>query len=204
MKLLKAFVRDRVVDDVIRALEAARLPRHPTEPRRRNINQPKGEEKMKRTLTILTMAFVTLAMAGAMRASSEAVETAEVLELYQQIHSRLADDSIEGVAEAAAAITEEVQPCDCASEEKTVYEALGAAARGMTGSDLATLRGQFKGLSTAMADWVSVVGAETTQLYFCPMAKAYWMQKRSDDGTRNPYYGKSMLKCGDKVEKITE
>jgi hypothetical protein len=34
------------------------------------------------------------------------------------------------------------------------------------------------------------------------MADAYWLQKTGDDELRNPYYGKSMLTCGEKVDKV--
>lgn len=34
---------------------------------------------------------------------------------------------------------------------------------------------------------------------FCPMAKANWIQKDGD--LKNPYYGKSMLDCGQKIKE---
>ena len=159
---------------------------------------------MKVAMTIAVGLLVVSALAVPALAETSMLTESEVLELYQTIHARLADDSIEGVAEAAAAIAEKVQPCECESEEKTAYQELGSAARAMEGADLAALREQFKDLSRAMASWVEAIGAETEQLYFCPMAEGYWMQSRKDEATRNPYYGKSMLKCGNRVDEITE
>lgn len=157
---------------------------------------------MKRILMIAaTVALVTL-VASAARAESDAMTNGEILALYGQIHASLAADSTAGVADAAAKIVEKVQPCDCEAKEKTAYQDLGEAARAMTGDDLEQLRTVFRGLSRAMAGWVSAVGAETTQIYYCPMAKGYWLQSKSEEGTKNPYYGKSMLKCGTKVDEV--
>ncbi len=157
---------------------------------------------MKRILMIAaTVALATLGTSAA-RAESDALASGEVLALYAQIHASLAADSAEGVAEAAARIAEKVQPCDCESAEKSAHQDLGEAARALTGSDLEQLRAGFRELSRAMAAWVNAVGAETTQIYYCAMAKGYWLQSRTDEGTRNPYYGKSMLKCGTKVDEV--
>jgi len=157
---------------------------------------------MKRLLTIATMAVLVTLAASVARAEGTAMANGEVLALYERIHASLAADSAEGVAEAAAQIAEKVQPCDCSGGEKSAYEGLGEAARAMTGDDLEQLRAGFRELSTAMAAWVDAVGAETTQLYYCPMAQGYWLQSKSEEGTRNPYYGQSMLKCGTKVDKV--
>ena len=43
-------------------------------------------------------------------------------------------------------------------------------------------------------------GAEKIYIYYCPMADASWLQK--EEGTRNPYYGAKMLKCGSVKEEL--
>lgn len=59
------------------------------------------------------------------------------------------------------------------------------------------LRESFKQLSnlyianTDKKDMKNLIVAE------CPMAKAKWIQTKG--GIRNPYYGKSMLECGQKI-----
>lgn len=160
---------------------------------------------MNRTATSsILSALLVVAGATAARASGTALTVGEVTGLYRQIHERLAADSIEGVAEAAAAIAEKVRPCECGGDEKSAYEALGAAARAMTGSDLATLRDQFDDVSRALAAFLEATGFERSQLYYCSMAKGYWLQDRSDAAVRNPYLGKAMLACGSKVEGVSD
>ncbi|NOX57182.1 MAG: DUF3347 domain-containing protein [Planctomycetes bacterium] len=84
---------------------------------------------------------------------------------------------------------------------KTIAESLGAA------KDIKDLRGQFASLSSEMQVLAIQFGfgkGVTVYLHHCPMAfggkGAAWLQP--DDDTRNPYYGESMLKCADRVEKI--
>ncbi len=45
-----------------------------------------------------------------------------------------------------------------------------------------------------------VKDAEKIYVYYCPMVDASWLQK--EEGTRNPYYGAKMLKCGSVREEI--
>lgn len=80
-------------------------------------------------------------------------------------------------------------------------------ARLQKANDLATLRSGFALLSEQMLSLERMFGLPTDltlhELH-CPMAfegrGASWIQ--SDDAVRNPYYGASMLKCADKVEKL--
>jgi Cu(I)/Ag(I) efflux system membrane fusion protein len=80
-------------------------------------------------------------------------------------------------------------------------------ARMQKASDLAALRSGFALLSEQMLSLERMFGLPTDAALYelhCPMAfegrGASWIQ--SDDAVRNPYYGPSMLKCADKVEKL--
>ena len=73
--------------------------------------------------------------------------------------------------------------------------------------DLESLRSGFASLSEQMLSLQRMFGVPTDAALYelhCPMAfegrGASWIQ--SDDAVRNPYYGPSMLKCADKVEKL--
>jgi hypothetical protein len=78
--------------------------------------------------------------------------------------------------------------------QKTDYAGCGKSFKGID-----ELRESFKKLSAiyiARGDKKARAGLmEAT----CPMASANWIQK--EGGLRNPYYGKSMLDCGEKVKK---
>lgn len=73
--------------------------------------------------------------------------------------------------------------------------------------DIKTLRGHFESLSgvTQVLAMSFGFGDETPVFqHHCPMAfgnkGAIWLQ--TDDASRNPYFGATMLKCADRVEQI--
>ena len=78
-----------------------------------------------------------------------------------------------------------------------------AAAKGIK-----TARDFFDDFSDRIYTIIKQFGFSTTQpayRFFCPMANegkgAYWLQDKT--GTENPYYGKSMFKCGRQVETVS-
>lgn len=159
---------------------------------------------MKR-FSIITLSMMLMALGASAARAGEADKTGlQALAQYQKIQAALSEDSIAGVREAAARIAETVEPCACSAEERAASRAVAEAARGVKGTDLATLREQFGRLSKAMATYLKIAGVDSSQLYYCPMAKAYWLQPRTDGASRNPYLGKAMPTCGLKVETVAE
>lgn len=59
------------------------------------------------------------------------------------------------------------------------------------------LRTSFKKLSEIYLAHGSKKDMEGLQKATCPMAEAKWVQKKGE--LANPYYGKSMLTCGEKI-----
>ncbi len=149
----------------------------------------------------LTVALTLLTATSALAIEAKELGT-QVLAQYQTIQAALAGDSVGGVVEAASQIADIVKPCDCSVEESEASQALVDAARGVDGSDLATVREQFKALSKAMPAYLKVTGVDSAQLYFCPMVKGYWLQPAGEATIHNPYLGKSMSTCGTKVERV--
>jgi Cu(I)/Ag(I) efflux system membrane fusion protein len=73
--------------------------------------------------------------------------------------------------------------------------------------ELPAIRAAFEGLSQALEPAVERFGPKDGKTLYkvrCPMAfggrGAVWLQ--ADRDVRNPYYGASMLKCGNVVETI--
>jgi Cu(I)/Ag(I) efflux system membrane fusion protein len=71
-------------------------------------------------------------------------------------------------------------------------------------ADLASARKPFEPFSTAVADLAAanhLTHTEGLSVYECTMApetnKARWLQREA--GTKNPFYGSEMLKCGDLI-----
>lgn len=148
-----------------------------------------------RTLFGLAVLAGLLAAPAASGAAADPLQA--VLEPYFRIQSSLSDDTIDGVradatavAEAAGALGEPGVPIARAAG------ALSAAA------DLAAARLAFGTLSDAVVTYADAAGTaagDGVHVMFCPMVDKQWMQK--GEAVRNPYYGKSMLACGEKKSK---
>jgi hypothetical protein len=145
-----------------------------------------------KTLAIVFLAFVCIVSVSV--AHDHAVSPLQtVLEQYVKIQTALAGDSLKGVAEAAAAITAEAKEHADAvpATTATQAEAVGKA------TDIKAARVAFKSLSATLIAAASSTKEKTGRYYeaFCPMAGAAWIQ--SDKNVANPYYGASMLTCGE-------
>jgi len=67
--------------------------------------------------------------------------------------------------------------------------------------DLKKQREAFKSLSKSTYELIKVSNpAQTVYYQYCPMADANWLSK--EKVVKNPYYGSSMLTCGNVVETI--
>jgi hypothetical protein len=144
--------------------------------------------------------FAATVMCALAIANASAVQDADPLKAivgsYLEIQAQLAADKIDGVKPAAAAIATNAASLGSerggriAQTAKVVYDA----------TDLKTAREAFGPLSDAViaaarADGKNLAGVK---LGFCPMVKRSWLQK--DAKVRNPYYGSSMLECGELKE----
>ncbi|KAB2967951.1 MAG: DUF3347 domain-containing protein [Thermoanaerobaculia bacterium] len=155
---------------------------------------------MKRNSVVLAAALVLGSSVPAVADHGEAGDAgAKLLGHYSRIYEALVADSTAGVAEAAAQLAAEARSRAHHGDAATL-EALAAAAEKVKGGDLKALREPFKGLSVAMDGFLRKAGTKGWSLYYCPMADGYWLQ--TADGVRNPYYGASMLRCGDKVPEV--
>jgi len=92
------------------------------------------------------------------------------------------------------------------SNEHTVWmkvvKKLTADAKSISSTtDLKKQRDTFKSLSKSTYDLIKVSSPEQP-IYkqYCPMADADWLSK--EKAVKNPYYGSSMLTCGNVVETI--
>ncbi|KRB57424.1 DUF3347 domain-containing protein [Flavobacterium sp. Root186] len=92
------------------------------------------------------------------------------------------------------------------SNEHTVWmkvvKKLTADAKSISGtSDLKKQRETFKSLSKSTYDLIKVSSPDQpVYKQYCPMADADWLSK--EKAVKNPYYGSSMLTCGNVVETI--
>lgn len=120
--------------------------------------------------------------------------------VYDEIHDALAADRVAGVTAAASRLAALANAAGEGADG--AYVEVAQTAKKLDGEELAPLRTSFAELSRAMARLATATGFTGTQLYHCPMVKAYWLQPTSDTTVANPYYGSSMSKCGARVNGI--
>ncbi len=109
---------------------------------------------------------------------------------YLHIQVALANDSTDGVAEAARVIAAEA----VGMGEQAA--AIGAAAETLAeATDLQSARDAFGPLSDAVIAYGREVGFGDLRLAYCPMVDKEWLQATSE--IRNPFYGSMMLTCGE-------
>jgi Cu(I)/Ag(I) efflux system membrane fusion protein len=147
------------------------------------------KEKIVRCLACLQLAALLAATASA----GESGGVQPVYDAYLKIQITLASDSIDGIADNAMALSRAVRDDPSGGWS----EALAPGAETLAGAkDLETARAAFKPLSQALiVHWAGhPAEAAAWQRFYCPMAKAAWLQKENE--AVNPYMGKAMLHCG--------
>lgn len=110
-------------------------------------------------------------------------EPAALLKAYTQVGKALASDDLKAAKDGAEKLAAATGASHAAHEQ---------AANVAQSESLAQARERFKALSQTAIAW-----AEKTDGFHvmtCPMAKADWVQE--DPQVANPYYGKTMLRCG--------
>lgn len=143
---------------------------------------------------VAVTAFAVVSASAAEQKAELSAPVKGVYEHYLAIQQELAKDSTKGVSEHATAIATAIKsgdakqlPAEIASEAETVAKA----------KDIKATRQSFKPLSASMAKYLAdhKLGKGVYHEAYCPMAKANWLQTGKE--VRNPYYGKSMLDCGE-------
>ncbi|MCR4031065.1 MULTISPECIES: DUF3347 domain-containing protein [Flavobacterium] len=166
--------------------------------------------------TVLTLLFsANHIQANTVKAESETTEIADASQLqsvydaYFNVKDALIkSDSKLTSAKAATLLTAitAVKMDKLKSNEHTVWmkvvKKLTADAKSISSTtDLKKQRETFKSLSKSTYDLIKVSNPEQP-IYkqYCPMADADWLSK--EKAVKNPYYGSSMLTCGNVVETI--
>lgn len=129
-----------------------------------------------------------------------------LVEIYLQVQTALASDSIEGVSQAVEVISKIATALDTkeiSGPNKESYltlpaEVRQAAHRMSQAKNLAEARKMFFELSRPLTMWASVARPKGIALAYCSMADGGWLQKQGP--LRNPYYGSEMLECGEFIE----
>lgn len=133
----------------------------------------------------------------------------QVFDDYILLKDALVNDDAKAAQQAGKQIDQSLKKVDMKllSDEKahnhwmTIQKELKTSANAIeSNADIATQRGHFNHLSAHMISSVQLFGVnEKVYIEFCPMVDgnkgAYWLSLETE--IRNPYYGESMLKCGE-------
>ncbi|WP_163407648.1 DUF3347 domain-containing protein [Flavobacterium ajazii] len=174
---------------------------------------------MKKSIIALATVFTVLFSANTIQAKNNnseltAIEIADsqlqsVYDAYFTVKDALIkSDSKLTSAKAASLLTAitAVKMDKLKSNEHTVWmkvvKKLTADAKSISATtDLKKQRETFKSLSKSTYDLIKVSSpAEPIYKQYCPMADADWLSK--EKAVKNPYYGFSMLSCGNVIETI--
>lgn len=175
---------------------------------------------MKNTISTIAVAITLLFTANFAQASTVKTETTTIevadssqLQAVYDAYFTVKDALIKSDAKLTSAKVTDLLTAITAikmdklkSNEHTawmkVVKKLTADAKSIsTTSDLKKQRETFKSLSKNTYDLIKVSkSTEVVYKQYCPMADADWLSK--EKAVKNPYYGSSMLTCGNVVETI--
>ncbi|MEZ4272974.1 MAG: DUF3347 domain-containing protein [Myxococcota bacterium] len=128
-----------------------------------------------------------------------------LLPYYLTIQEKLAADTLESTREAAQALVKafeqlKLTPATGPNAESyaTIAASSQAAAQKLAQSTkIDEARQHFKSISKAISLWARDHNVSGIDKVWCSMAPGGWLQRSGP--VRNPYYGASMLECGEKM-----
>lgn len=166
-----------------------------------------------RTVGLSLVALVLLA-ATAAAVAGEATAFDRMARHYEAVRTELAADSLDGVSDEARRIAaiasgladgfdDEVAGV-AAPDREAVRELLpavaAAAERLAVADDLESARGAFGALTKPLVRYRALVSGDKPEIIYCSMKKRAWLQPVGEE-IGNPYYGSSMLGCGEIVSR---
>ncbi len=159
--------------------------------------------KIKTTLSTIAV-LAALAPAGA-RADQAKFDAAmqRLVTPYLAMVTAMAGDTDKGVTKAAKKMAKLAAKLDGskftgkhADYYKSIPDKIKASAKAVAeAKDLKAKREAFKSLSKPMALWATLSKPPGLNVAYCSMAPGSWLQK--EKVLSNPYYGASMLRCGE-------
>lgn len=123
--------------------------------------------------------------------AGEGTPEAEAFEHYEQIRVVLASDQVEGIGEPAEALAP-LAGRVAGNGAKAAAEQLAST------KSLDDAREFFGALSASLVPKFLDAGLPGVYGFTCAMKKQPWAQRTK--AVENPYFGKSMLTCGDPIE----
>ena len=144
--------------------------------------------------------------------NSKNTATSAILDAYFEIKNGLVADSKEKTANGGNSLLTAISKFDMSKlsgethkEYMEIAESAKEHAEHIVKSPIDHQREHFEALSIDITDIVALLGTDkVVYQYFCPMANnnkgASWLSEVKE--IKNPYFGASMLKCGEVKQEI--
>jgi hypothetical protein len=136
-------------------------------------------------------------------AQQDHAQTPALLPIYYSVKDALVGGNPSLAATKAEVLVKALNNSDAKGmTEKNRIGLLDHAGKIAKSKDLKSQREYFAGLSTNMIALAKATKLSTEPVYqmYCPMKNSNWLS--SEKTVKNPYYGSSMLTCGEVVETI--
>lgn len=144
------------------------------------------------TLRAIQFSLVILALNFGL-SESLAASDSDVLKIYVSVQESLAADNWA----AAKSSAQELQKLIKQSKDKSLLGVAPNLEKFIAAKDISESRSEFKKVSEPFTSLVMKKKEKDFEVVSCPMAGAKWVQKKGE--VANPYYGKEMLTCGEKL-----
>lgn len=145
--------------------------------------------------TFLTLSTVILALVFSTLTRAADMTYEKHIQAYVAVQKKLAADDLKEASLAAKSLQDALakdKALKISNELKVNLEKIIQA------KTLDAARTAFKDVSKTFVTWAEKAKPKGLEVVYCPMAGAKWVQ--DEGGVMNPYYGKDMLSCGEKIK----
>ncbi len=167
---------------------------------------------IRNTPFVLLLLASMLAASATLAADGESSAFDQVTGHYEAVRLALTNDTADGISEQGKrieAILEQLSTewspaaagvrADMAEDVRGLLPELSRATAALTAApNLEAARDAFFDLSKPLVRWRKAADGDKPVVAYCPMVKRSLLQPEGELG--NPYYGQSMLSCGEVVD----
>jgi len=159
--------------------------------------------KMKHFLIIFSLLSAVFSQNVSAQDSTKPYQLPQLLTYYYNVKNALVAGDGASASANALAFTKTVNSVDYkVISEGNKHTLANDAGKIAETKDIKKQREYFASFSTNMAAVAKAVKLTDQPIYqaYCPMKKAYWLS--NEKAIKNPYYGSSMLTCGQVTETL--
>ena len=158
---------------------------------------------MKKIFLIVAILATTITQYSFAQDSTKQYQLPQLLTYYYNIKNALVAGDATSASTNALAFTKTVNSIDYkVISEGNIHTLASDAGKIAETKDIKKQREYFANFSTNMAAVAKAVKLTDQPIYqaYCPMKKASWLS--NEKAIKNPYYGSSMLTCGEVKETL--